>query len=112
MRKRAASFVGATEGASCNQSAFKVGTSSFFFVGPGAKGQGFKAMLKLTDSLSQAKRFAAKNPAGVQVGSTGWVTVRFSVEEPIAKAVWEKWLKESYTISFASGAKKMPARKA
>ncbi len=112
MRKKAAALAGASEGQSCNQSSFKVAQASFFFVGPGAKGQGFKAMFKLKDSIVQAQQLAARDPDRVQTGSTAWGTARFTAEEPMAKALWEKWLKESYAISRTSGAKKKPAKKA
>lgn len=117
MAKKARTFPGVTEGTSCNQTAFKVGKSSFLFVGSGAKGQGFKAMLKLDSSLPQAKKLAAKEPDRIEAGSTGWVTMRFTAEKPIPKSVWEKWLKESYELFANSGAaskvtkKKTPKKK-
>ena len=94
--KKAESFEGATKGTSCNQTSFKVGKQSFFFIGPGAKGVGFKAMFRLRKSMPQAEKLAAKEPDRYSAGSTGWVTVRFTAEKPIPKTVWEKWLKESY----------------
>ena len=89
---------GAAMGTSCNQTSFRIGKNAFLFIGPGAKGIGFKAMFFLSKSLPQAVKLAAKEPDRYQAGAKGWVTVRFSAEEPIPKAVWEKWLVESYEL--------------
>jgi len=99
MRSMALGFDDAVEGTSCNQSSFKVRKKSFFFVGPGAKGVGFKAMFKLEKSLDQASELSEKTPDRIEVGSNGWVTNRFSTEKPLSKTVWKKWLKESYGLS-------------
>lgn len=98
IRKRAAGFPEVVAGTSCNQSSFKTGSGSFLFIGPGAKGQGFKAMFKLNRSMGQAEELASKDPMRFEVGKTGWVTVRFSNEKPLPKYIWEKWLKESYEL--------------
>ena len=116
IREKAASFPKVAKGTSCNQSSFKAGKGSFLFVGPGAKGVGYKAMFKLQTSMSQAEKLASKDPDRFEVGSTGWVTTRFTTEKPLPKSIWAKWLQESYDICCGSGngsgAKKRPARKA
>lgn len=119
IRRKAAEFPEVAAGTSCNQSSFKTGKGSFLFIGPGAKGQGFKAMFKLSASMPQARKLAAEAPERFEVGSTGWVTTRFSAEEPLPKGVWEKWLQESYDVACGVGskgkaktAKKTAARKA
>lgn len=99
IREAAASFSGVVSGTSCNQSSFKTKRGSFLFIGPGAKGIGYKAMFKLKESMPQAKEFAEANPDQFEVGSTGWVTARFTTEETLSKSVWEVWLKESYDIT-------------
>lgn len=99
IREKAASFENVVTGTSCNQSSFKTKRGSFFFTGPGAKGVGFKAMFKLNGSMPQAQTLAKENPRHFEVGSTGWVTTRFSTGEPLPKAIWEKWLEESYLIT-------------
>ena len=110
IRKRAAAFPEASSGTSCNQTSFKTGKVAFLYTGPGPKGQGFKAMFKLVRSLEQARKLAAQDPDRFGVGSTRWVTARFSAEKPLPKSIWEKWLKESYDLS--CGAKGPTAKKA
>ncbi len=113
IRKKAATFPDAVEGTSCKQTSFKVGKVAFLYLGPGAKGQGFKAMFKLDGSRAQAEKLSAKEPDRYQVGSVGWVTTRFTADKPLPKTVWEKWLKESYAVTCGSGAAggKKPAAK-
>ena len=103
IREKAAAFPEVAKGTSCNQSSFKAGKGSFLFIGPGAKGIGFKAMFKLDRSMSQARKLASQQPDRFEVGSTGWVTTRFTAEKPLPKSIWEKWLKESYNICCGTG---------
>jgi hypothetical protein len=113
IRERAADFPEVAAGTSCNQSSFKAGKGSFLFIGPGAKGIGFKAMFKLDQSMPQARKLAAEEPDRFDVGSTGWVTARFSAERPLPKSIWQKWLQESYDICCRGGkAKKAATKKA
>ena len=105
IRRKAVTFPAVAKGTACNQSSFKAGKGSFLFIGPGAKGQGFKAMFKLSRSLPEARKLAAKDPDHFEVGSTGWVTTRFTSEKPLPKSIWAKWLKESYGLSCDSAAK-------
>ncbi len=107
MREQAAAV---EEGTSCSQASFKVGKTAFFYVGPGAKGQGFKAMFKLQRSIPQAEKLAAKAPDRLQLGSNSWVTARFTSERPLAKSVWTKWLRESYNLAQLGPAKKTGAK--
>ena len=99
MHAAAARLPDVITGSSCNQTSFKRGKSAFLYLGPGPKGQGFKAMFKLQRSLPQAEKLAAEDPARVQLGSTSWVTARFSAEVPLAKSIWQKWIQESYELS-------------
>jgi hypothetical protein len=102
IRKKAAAFPEVAKGTSCNQASFKAGKSSCLFIGPGAKGQGFKAMFKLKSSMPRARQLAAEEPSRYEVGSTGWVTTRFTAEEPLPRSIWETWLEESYDLSCSS----------
>lgn len=99
IRNQAASFPGVAKGTSCNQSSFKAGKGTFLFIGPGPKGKGFKAMFKLKASMPQALKLAAEDPKRFEVGSTGWVTARFTAEKPLPKRIWGKWLAESYEVN-------------
>ena len=102
IRSKAVTFPGVAKGTSCNQSSFKAGTGTFLYIGPGAKDKGFKAMFKLKRSMPQAKKLATTDPGRFEVGSTGWVTTRFTVEEPLPKSIWEVWLAESYELTCPS----------
>ena len=112
IRKQAASYPDVATGTSCNQNSFKVGKSSFLFIGPGAKGIGHKAMFKLDQSIDQARQLASQQPDRFEVGKTGWVTARFSDEKPLPKKVWHPWLQESYNLSCGSAKPSKVANKA
>ena len=99
IREKAASYPEVAKGTSCTQSSFKAGRGTFLFIGPGPRGIGFKAMFKLRDSMADAEKRAEADPARFEVGKTGWVTVRFTAEDPLPRAVWERWLDESYAIT-------------
>jgi hypothetical protein len=103
IREVAAAFSAVAKGTSCNQASFKTAKGSFLFIGPGPKGKGFKAMFKLDRSMPKARQLAASDPDRFEVGSTGWVTTRFTAEKPLPKSVWGKWLKESYELACGSG---------
>ena len=103
IRKQAVTFPAVDKGASCNQSSFNAGKIAFLYIGPGPKGKGFKAMFKLERSRAQAEKLAQKDPDRFEVGSTSWVTTRFTADKPLAKTIWEKWLKESYELAAGSG---------
>ena len=77
IRTKAAAFPAVAPGTSCNQSAFRVGKRAFLYIGPGAKGRGFKAMFKLDQSMPGAMELATTQPDRFEVGSTGGETTRF-----------------------------------
>lgn len=103
IRREAMEFPSVGKGASCNQRAFKAGMGTFLFIGPGPKGQGFKAMFKLKASIPQALKLAAQHPHRFEVGATDWVTARFTAEEPLPKQIWGKCLAESYNVTCGTG---------
>ena len=108
IRRKAVTFPAVAKGTSCNQASFKACNGSFLFIGPGAKGKGYKAMFKLERSIAQAQRLAAKDPDGFQVGSTGWVTARFTAENPLPQSIWGRWLDESYELTCKPKTKRKP----
>lgn len=112
IRLKAGSYPGVDAGTACTQSSFKVGKKSFLFVGP--QGGRFKAMFKLDKSMPEAVALANKEPDRYGAGSTGWVTARFSADQPMPKKIWAKWLEESYALATKpkSTSKKAPVKKA
>lgn len=96
LRRAAGALPGVVESLSCNQTSYKAGKKAFLYVGPGAKGVGYKAMFKLEGSLGEAETLAKREPARYEVGVGNWVTTRFSTEAPLSKKIWSSWLKESY----------------
>jgi len=97
MREKACEYPDVDEGTACTQSSFKVGGKAFLFVGE--QGGRSKAMFKLDQSRAQASQLAAQHPEDYQVGSSIWITARFSAEKPMPEEVWQKWLDESYALS-------------
>lgn len=97
MRLKASQYPGVDEGTACMQSSFKAGKKAFLFVGE--QGGRYKAMFKLKASRQEAEKLAQQQPDRFQVGSSVWVTARFSAEEPMPTKLWQKWLDESYDLS-------------
>jgi hypothetical protein len=97
IRIKASGYPEVDAGTACTQDAFKTGKKAFLYIGP--QGGRFKAMFKLGESRAAAEALAESDPSHYEVGSTAWVTARFSAEEPMPQARWEKWLDESYEMS-------------
>ena len=108
MRLKASRYPEVVKGTACTQTSFKTAKGAFLFIG--MQGGRYKAMFKLDASKAKAAELAAKDPDRYQVGSTAWVTARFTAEEPMPKRIWEKWLDESYALS--SGSKASAKKKA
>ncbi|MBC8327197.1 MAG: hypothetical protein H8E31_00445 [Planctomycetes bacterium] len=106
LRQAAAKLPDAVEGTSCKQTSFKAGKTAFLYVGPGAKGIGWKAMFKLLASMDEARELAEKEPDRFGVGSSGWVSTWFSAEKPLPKKIWSRWLKESHAAATKGGGAK------
>ena len=97
IRLKASLYSGVAEGTACTQSSFKTGKTAFLFIG--MQGGRHKAMFKLKKSMPEAIRLAENDADLYQVGSTGWVTARFTANKPLPKKLWEKWLDESYQLN-------------
>ena len=110
IRLKASRYPNVDEGTSCTQASFKAGGQAFLYIGP--QGGRFKAMFKLDASRAEADKLAQADPDRYQVGSTAWVTARFSVDEPMPKKLWQKWLDESYQLSQLGGKAKGAKKKA
>lgn len=110
IRLKASKYPDVDKGTACTQTSFKACGKGFLYIGE--QGGRYKAMFKLKDSIPEAKKLAAKAPEDFQVGAGGYVTARFTAAKPMAKALWSKWLDESYALSVAGGAgKKKSAKK-
>ena len=109
IRLKASQYPGVDEGTSCTQSSFKSNGKAFLYIGE--QGGRFKAMFKLSSSMKEAEKLAKQEPDDYQVGSTAWVTARFSAEKPMPKKRWEKWLDESYGLSNGTKAKAIKKKK-
>lgn len=81
----------ACEGTALEKRTIKAKKKAFLFLGAA------DAMLKLADSLAEAKRLAAKSPEHYKVGATGWVTVKFADADP-PRGLVERWIEESYAL--------------
>lgn len=111
IRLKASRYPGVEDGTSCTQTSFKVGgKKAFLYIG--MQGGRYKAMFKLQDSMPDAIDLSEAEPDRFQVGSTAWVTARFTAEEPMPKKLWEKWLDESYQLSAGPSSKKTSSKPA
>ena len=109
IRLAASRYPGVDEGTSCTQASFKAGKKAFLYIG--LQGGRHKAMFKLQDSMPEAIKLAKKEPDRFEVGSTAWVTTRFSADDPLPKKLWKKWLDESYALSAPAKASKKTTKK-
>lgn len=100
IRKRASEYPEVIEGTSCSQDSFKIGKSAFLYIG--LQNGRHKAMFKLDESRDEAALLASREPENFQVGSTAWVTARFSDEDPLPTKLWKQWLDESYQLSLGT----------
>ena len=109
IRIAAGRFAGVDEGTACTQSSFKSGGKAFLYIGP--QGGRYKAMFKLKDSRAEAEKLAKQEPDRFDVGSTAWVTARFSAEEPLPAKIWKKWLAESHALGAGGPGRKTVRKK-
>ena len=97
LRDLALRYPEAEEGIACAGTAIekrtiKVRNITFLFLGKA------DAMLKLTDSLPEAAKLAAKEPATYKAGANGWVTVKFDADRSPPLDVLAAWIDESYRL--------------
>ena len=112
LKRAAATLPNVVAGTSCNQTSYKAGKTAFLYIGPGAKGIGYKAMFKLEASMTEAQGLAKTEPERFELGVGNWVTTRFSGENPLPKKIWSRWLMESYAgATKSAGAGKNSARR-
>lgn len=109
MRLKAGQYAGVDEGTACTQASFKTAKRAFLYCGE--QGGRYKAMFKLEASLPEAEKLAEMSPDDYQVGIGGWVTARFSAEQPMPTRRWQKWLEESYQLSLTGTSKSKSVKK-
>jgi hypothetical protein len=86
---------GVTRSTACSKDSFKTGGKAFCFAGPDDRAT--TVMLKLRDSLPEAVRLAATEPARFKVGVHGWVTITMTPDQPApATHLLERWIDESF----------------
>ena len=105
LRARALGFAETGEAVACKGTALEKRTvtvrgKAFLFLGAR------DAMLKLGDSLAEARRLAAKDPARYRAGASGWVKVTLGADDAAAPEPLARWVEESYRLlAPAKGAK-------
>lgn len=93
------------EGVACagtplEKSTIKARDKAFVFMGQR------EVMLKLSESLEEAKTMAQSSPAALKVGARDWVTAQL---DSLPRALLERWILESYRV-VTSSARKTPKR--
>ena len=97
LRAHALGLSGAEEGIACQGTALEKRTvhvkkKAFVFLGAD------HVMVKLHDSLEDAKRLAAQDPAAYRAGANGWVTIRFVDGQALPVEQVSHWIDESYRL--------------
>ena len=81
----------ACKGTAVESSSFKVRKKTFLFA------RDVEMMVKLQESLSEAKRFASQDPSRYRVGG-GWVSVKFGAGALPPRELLTRWVAESYRL--------------
>ena len=84
------------EGDSCVKRAFRVHKKGFLYLGE--KVGSYNAMVKLDESLDEARELSATAPDRFAVGSGGWVTIKLPEDDAPPLGVMERWIDESYRL--------------
>jgi hypothetical protein len=96
LRRIALALPEVTEGVVCNRASFEAGKKRFLFLE--AKEESCLVMLKLDDSLAEAKKLSATSPDCYRVGSTNWVTAIYGAGKLPPTGLLERWTLESYRL--------------
>lgn len=96
LRRIALRFPEAEKGISCHKAAFKARNKAFLFMG--TEETSCNVMLKLRDSLPEARKLAAKEPDHYGVGGMDWVKVTFSHSQSPPPGLMERWADESHRL--------------
>lgn len=96
LRDFALSYPGTVKDVSCNKAAFKSGGKAFLFIG--SDEVTWNVMLKLGDSLPEARKLATKHPGRFHVGGIGWVKLVFPRTAPLSQRLMERWIDESFRL--------------
>jgi hypothetical protein len=82
----------ACQGTAVESHAFKVRKKTFLFA------REAEMMLKLAESLPDAQRLAAQDPARYKAGAGGWVTVKLGAAGLPKQDLLKRWIAESYRL--------------
>jgi hypothetical protein len=80
------------EGTSLEKRTVKAHGKAFVFLGVG------DVMVKLRESLPEARRLARKEPERYRAGAHGWVKATIAEDEVPPLALLERWIDESYRL--------------
>ena len=110
LRQTALKYPETSEGIACagtpiERRTIKVRKKTFLFLGKG------DAMLKLKDSLPEAKRLAKKEPERCKAGSAGWVTVVVKDDALTPPAMLKRWVDESFRLLAPKTLTRAPGKK-
>ena len=97
LRTLALQYPECEEGIACKGTAiecttFKARSKAFLFVARA------DVRIKLRESLPEAAKLAVKEPGRYTVGTSGWVKVTFSGDEPLPLDILTRWIDESYRL--------------
>ena len=81
------------EGTSLEKRTVKAHRKAFVFLGVA------DVMVKLKESLPEARRLARKDPARYKAGAHGWVTARLEDDDTALLAMLQRWIDESYQLA-------------
>src|ERR1700733_9236247 len=97
LRKHALALPDAVEGVACEgtpaeRRTVRTNEKAFVFLGTA------DVMLKLADSLDEARPLAAKEPDRYRPGSGGWTKISFDASSPPDVPRLKRWIEESHRL--------------